>query len=111
MNLHVAGFACEGWPEDSVGEEFRARLPGRPAPARQVDRVLALGQAQPLLDRDLEIGLDRFSRHPAAQKIGQRNSLNGVVSLAKPPTRRNSPARLRNGSSLRSATDLAMSLK
>src|SRR5260370_143894 len=44
------------------------------------------------------------------RKSAQRNSLNGVVSLAKPPTRRNSPARLRNGSSLSSVTDLRRSL-
>src|SRR6266481_4885977 len=33
------------------------------------------------------------------KKSAHRNSLKGVVSLAKPPARRSSPARLRNGSS------------
>jgi len=44
------------------------------------------------------------------RKSAHRNSLNGVVSLAKPPARRSSPARLRNGSSLRAATDFGISL-
>src|SRR5215469_1768365 len=35
------------------------------------------------------------------KKSAHKNSLNGVVSLAKPPTRRNSPASERNGSSTR----------
>src|SRR5258708_13798271 len=34
------------------------------------------------------------------QKSPHRNSLKGGVALAKPPPRRSSPARLRNGSSL-----------
>src|SRR5258706_247045 len=44
------------------------------------------------------------------KKSAQRNSLNGVVSLANPPARRNSPASERNGSSIKSLTDLGMSL-
>src|SRR5262249_61330882 len=44
------------------------------------------------------------------KKSAHRNSLNGVVSLAKPPARRSSPARLRNGSSFRSLIDFGSSL-
>src|SRR5262249_55499976 len=45
------------------------------------------------------------------KKSAHRNSLNGVVSLAKPPARRSSPARLRNGSSFNCMTVFGMSAK
>src|SRR5262249_24414033 len=45
------------------------------------------------------------------KKSAHRNSLNGVVSLAKPPARRSSPARLRNGSSFNCMTVFGISAK
>src|SRR6185295_9776095 len=42
------------------------------------------------------------------RKSAHKNSLNGVVSLAKPPARRSSPARLRNGSSFNCDTDFGI---
>src|SRR5262249_28647847 len=43
------------------------------------------------------------------KKSAHRNSLNGAVSLEKPPARRSSPARLRYGSSLSFITVFGMS--
>src|SRR6516164_4636359 len=79
-------------------------------PAGQVARLLFFGQFQGLLEGLLEVGLNGFALDPSTQKSAQRNSLNGVVSLANPPARRSSPANERNGSSTRSATLFGMSL-
>jgi len=56
-----------------------------------VVRVLLPGELQRVIDA-VEVLFDLLALETAARKVGQRNSLNGVVSLAKPPTRRNSPA-------------------
>src|SRR5262249_51431156 len=111
---------CAGTPRSVA-----ARHRGARRQTLRRDHASALGPHQPGRYSASSLLARRSARSIAAEKSAStafllilrrkksahRNSLNGVVSLAKPPARRSSPARLRNGSSFNCMTVFGMSAK
>jgi len=50
--------------------------------------ILALGKLKRCSNARSKSRLDHLAFHPPAQEIGPQESVNGLVSLANPPTRR-----------------------